>query len=912
MSLAPGSRIGVYDITEPLGEGGMGQVWRATDSTLGRQVAIKILPDAFATDAERLARFEREAKTLASLNHPHIAAIYGFEKSSGMHALVMELVEGEDLSQRIARGALAPEEALPIARQIAEALEAAHQQGIIHRDLKPANIKVREDGTVKVLDFGLAKAMDPAAASSPGVSMSPTITTPAMTQAGVVLGTAAYMSPEQARGKFVDRRADIWAFGAVLFEMLAGRRPFDGEDTTEVLGAVVRLDPQWNVLPATVPARITQVLRACLQKDPKRRLGDMQSVRLALEGAFETAAPSPVAQAQQSGAAARALPWAVAGAALIAAGVVVMLWAPWRPAPALRPQRLFASVGSADTSLAVFFGASAALSPDGTTLAFIGQQPTDVRRLFIRKLDQLQAAPLAGTEAAGDPFFSPDGQWIAFFAGAKLKKVSVTGGAAVSLCDAPSGRGGAWLDDDTILFTAVSGTNTTLTRVSAAGGTPVAFGVLSDGATAQRWPHALPGGKAVLYTEHSRATAFDAANVMVAPLAGGPAKLVVRGGYFGRYVSSGHLIYMQQGTLFAVAFDLDRLETIGQAVPAVEGVAAAPASGSAQLAVSAEGTLVYLPGATLSDARPLHWLTRDGKPSVLRATAAQWANARFSPDGQKLALEIFDGKQWEIWIYEWARDTLTQLTFDQGEDRFPVWTPDGRRIAFASDRGRTGILNWYWVNADGTGEVTRLTDSPNSVRQGSWHPSGRFFAFQATRGGTFNDLMLLPMEDHRTRGWTPGTPTVFLGTPADETWPQFSPDGRWMAYASNETGRNEVYVRPFPGPGGKWRISIETGGVPRWSATTSELLFRRPTTSGQIMVASYSVVGEAFRASTPQLWSPTVADGWNAQNSAYDLHPDGKRVAASAADVQANEVLDKLIFVFNFADYLRTIAPPNK
>lgn len=565
----------------------------------------------------------------------------------------------------------------------------------------------------------------------------------------------------------------------------------------------------------------------------------------------------------------------------------------------------------ADASLVVNRGASAVLSPDGTTLAFVGQQ-RDQRRLYIRKLDQLQAGSLAGTEGADSPFFSPDGQWLAFFAGAKLKKVSVTGGAAISLCDAPSGRGGTWTVDDAILFTPASTGNTTLMSVSAAGGTPVVFGTLSEGATTQRWPQALPGGKAVLYTEHSALNGFDAANLVVAPRSGGTSKIVVRGGYYGRFVSSGHLIYMQQGTLFAVAFDRDRLETIGQAVPAVEGVAGTSGVGGAQVTVSAEGTLVYVPGVPLTDARPIHWLTRDGKTSVLRATKAEWANARFSPDGQKLALEISDGKQREIWVYEWARDTLTQLTFDPGEDRVPVWTPDGRRIVFASDRAKSGILNWYGVNADGTGEVARLTDSPDPVGQGSWHPSGKFFAFHANRGATGNDLMVLPLEGDAARGWTPGTPTVFLSTPANEMTPMFSPDGRWIAYSSSETGLNNLYVRPFPGPGGKWRISTEGGAVPRWSATTPELLFRRPASSGQFMVASYAVVGEAFRAGTPQTWSPTLAEGWGLLNAGYDLHPDGKRVAATAAPVQADAVLDKVVFVFNFADYLRTIATRNK
>ncbi len=896
----------------------MGQVWRGTDTTLGRQVAIKILPEAFAADPDRLARFEREAKTLASLNHPHIAAIYAVEKSTGTLALVMELVEGDDLSQRIAKGAIPIDEALPIAKQIAEALEAAHEQGIVHRDLKPANIRVRADGTVKVLDFGLAKALDPPAPSSPEAMNSPTITTPAMTQAGMILGTAAYMAPEQAKGRTVDKRADIWAFGAVLFEMLTGKRAFPGEDLTDTLAAVVRAEPNWALLPAGVPPALGVYLKRCLQKDPKQRIPDIAAMRLALEGAFETAAPQtpPLAAAIPRPVVVRALPWALVATSTIALITAVVLWGPWRSAPVPAPRKLLASIG-ADAAL-TSVGASAILSPDGTTLAFVAQQ-AGPPRLFIRKLDQLQAAALAGTEGADSPFFSPDGQWLAFFAGRTLKKVSVTGGAAVTLCAAPSGRGGTWADDDTILFT--PSPTTTLMRVSAAGGTPAGLGALSPGATTQRWPQALPGGQAVLFTEHSSLNDWDTANLVVAPLSGGAPKVVVRGGYYGRYVPSGrgspqrdardggHLIYLQQGTLFAVRFDLTRLETVGQAVPAFEGVAGNTGnSGGAHVAVSSEGTLVYVPGTAATAARPIDWLMRDGKTAVLRAAKADWGNPRFSPDGQKLAIDITDGKQRDVWVYKWARDTLTQLTFDPGQDESPVWTPDGRRLVFASDRAKAGTHNLYWMNADGTGEVTRLTDSPDDQRPFSWHPSGRSLTFRASRPGTGQDLLILPMEGDATRGWTPGTPTVLLSTPALETWPMFSPDGRWIAYASTEARSVDIYVRPFPGRGGPWRISTTGGTYPRWSATADELLFLNQTT---IMAAQYAVVGDSFRADTPQIWSPASIQVMGAANSAYDLHPDGQRVATSAAPEQAS-VQDKVVFIFNFDDYLRTIAPGTK
>ena len=924
MALNPGTRLGPYEITAPIGAGGMGEVYRAKDTNLDRDVAIKVLPESFALDADRLARFTREAKTLASLNHPNIAAIYGIESN----ALVMELVEGEDLSAHIARGPMPLADALPIARQIAEALEAAHEQGIVHRDLKPANVKVRADGTVKVLDFGLAKAMDPAGASSAEAMHSPTLTIRA-TQMGLILGTAAYMAPEQARGKVVDRRADIWAFGVVLYEMLTGRRAFEGEDISITLASVLKEDLHWDALPGDLPASLQRLLRRCLEKDPRRRLSWIGEARLTLEdpAAREpAAASSPVAIAPTAPAAPRwrrALPWAVAGILGAGLGGAILAWAPWRSDPVPAPRKLLASIG-ADASLPINDGASAILSPDATMLAFVAQPVGQARpSLFVRRLDQLQAVALAGTEGAASPFFSPDGQWIAFFAAGQLKKVSVTGGAAIKLCDATAGRGGTWTDDDAIIFTPSSGAKVTLMRVPAAGGTPAVFGGLSNGATTQRWPHALPGGKGVLYTEHSLAGTWDGANVVVAPLSGGAPKIVVRGGYYGRYVpggrasptrsDGGHLIYLNNGTLFAVPFDLDRLETIGQPVPAGDGIAASTAStGGAQLAVSSNGTLVYVPGGASAETRPIDWLTRDGKTTALRATKADWWNPRFSPDGQTLAIDISDGKQRDIWLYAWARDTLTQLTFAAGEDRDPVWTPDGRRITFGSDRAKPGVFNVYWVNADGTGEPTRLTDNPATQRPASWHPSGKFLAFNELRGASSADLMILPMEGDAARGWTPGTPTVFLSTPAAEAAPMFSPDGRWIAYTSTEAGSAfDLYVRPFPGPGGKWRVSTAGGIYARWSVTALELLFENPydPAPAKIMTAPYTVVGESFRPETPKVWSPTSVQGATTTNWAYDLHPDGKRVAAAGVPDQGNVARDKVVFVFNFAEYLSKIAP---
>ena len=946
MSLTLGSRLGPYEITAPIGAGGMGEVFRARDTKLNRDVAIKVLPAAFADDPERLARFTREAQTLASLNHPNIAAIYGIEEiassassddrlamttgapsddlvamtkgAGASRALVMELVEGEDLSAHIARGPIPIVEALPIARQIAEALEAAHEQGIVHRDLKPANIKVRTDGTVKVLDFGLAKAMDPAGASSanPNVSHSPTLTHQG-TSAGMIIGTAAYMSPEQAKGKTVDKRADIWAFGVVLFEMLTGTRLFKGEDVSDTLAAVLRQDVDIAALPADTPPSVRRLIARCLDRDLKRRLRDIGEARLILDNPASPLVSEAIAAGASGGTASgvrpaapwrRALPWGIAAAATLLA---VASWMPGQPAPAAAPRKLLASIG-ADASLTTDRGASAILSPDGTTLAFAAQQGGQTR-LFIRKLDQLEAAPLAGTEDAAYPFFSPDGQWIAFFASGKLKKISVAGGAVVSLCSAKSGRGGTWTDDDTIIFSPDTVNSDGLLRVSAAGGMAAPFGTLSQGATTQRWPDALPGGKAVIYTEAANPTNFAEANLVVVPIPGdpsakaGPSKVVVPGAYYGRYVPSGHLIYIKEGALFAAPFDASRLEITGPAAPAIDGLLSSVSSGGAQVAFSSEGTAVFVPGAVTSNlSSPIHWMARDGKTSVLRATRAQWVHPRFSPDGQRVALDISDGKQRDIWVYEIARDTLTQLTFDPGNDTVPVWTPDGKRIAFGSDRGgKPFTRSLYWVNSDGTGEVMRLTESPDDQRPLSWHPSGKFLAFATASG----DVLILPMEGDAARGLRPGTPATFLATPSAEYAPMFSPDGRFIAYMGNESGGTayDLYVRPFPGPGGPWRISTDGGIWPRWSRTAPELLYM---SGDKVMVAPYAVVGDSFRADKPRLWSKTPIRS-SSGDSYYDLHPDGKRLAVAATE-NRDVVRDHVVFAFNFFDYLRKIAPAKK
>jgi serine/threonine-protein kinase len=711
----------------------MGEVYRAKDTKLGREVALKILPATFTNDPERVARFRREAQVLASLNHPHIAQIHGLDEADGTRFLVLELVDGESLDKRIARGRIAVDEALGIAEQITEALEAAHEKGIIHRDLKPANIALTRDGSVKVLDFGLAKATEVGSGTSLGVTTSPTITSPAMmTGVGMIVGTAAYMAPEQARGRTVDRRADIWAFACVLYEMLAATRAFGGEDVTDIVASVVRDDPDWSRLPADTPAGLRQLLERCLVKDPRNRLRDIGDARIELACVGPAA---PVDPSAKSGRLPRAQ-LAIAGVsiALIAA---LATWMILRPAPATSPSRINLSVElGADITVAPL-GANIQISPDGRTLAFVGQKTAGASQLYVRRLDQLQATVLPGTEDANNPFFSPDGQWIAFFASRKLRKIATTGGAAVTLCDAPAGRGGTWAGDGTIVFLPNNGPGVSLVRVSAAGGKPEPLLSLAEDEVTQRWPQMLPSGKGVLYTASNVASGFTDANIVVQPLPAGARKIVVRRGSYGRYLPSGHLVYIQDGTLFAAPFDLGRLETSGPAVPALEGIAevasnaSGGSAGAAQMAVSENGTLAYLAGASVTNRFPVSWLDRAGRVSTLRTAPSVWTNPAFSPDGRRLALEIMDATS-SLWVYEWARDTLARVTFEASDSARPVWTPDGRRLVFAATRADSpgftcsGHAQTVRVRCNGSPRARTSSSRSRGIPAGGSWPSRRF------------------------------------------------------------------------------------------------------------------------------------------------------------------------------------------
>jgi Tol biopolymer transport system component len=907
--LTAGTRLGSHEVLALLGQGGMGVVYQARDTKLGRDVAIKVLPEAFAHDPQRLSRFQREAKLLASLNHPNIATIHGLEESNGTHYLVMELVPGETLRERVAReGALPVEETLKIGVQIADALEAAHEKSIIHRDLKPANVKVTPEGKVKVLDFGLAKAFAGEESGS-DPSNSPTLSQAATLQ-GVILGTAAYMSPEQARGKAVDKRTDIWAFGAVLFELLTGKQAFTGEDITEILAAVVRAEPDWQALPAATPTKVCDLLRRCLQKDKTLRMQAAGDIRIEI---VEALAAPPTAVGATAAPATRGwrerVPWAVAGVFVLTTIALAIGFALRAPKPP-QPMRLSAEIG-VDASLDTTLGASALLSPDGTRLALVASAADQKRRIYVRSIDALQATALSGTENARNPFFSPDGQWIGFFADGKLKKISVQGGAAVTLCDAPNDRGGSWSDDGTIVFT--KDTTSPLSKVSSAGGTPQPLTTLDKqaGEVTQRWSQVLPGGKALLFTSDTHTNNYEDAEIVAYSMASGQRKTLQRGGFYARYLPSGHVVYMHAGTLFAVPFDLKRLEVTGQPAPVLEDVATNPVgSGGAQFSFSDTGNLAYVAGRGGGQNVSIYWMDHEGKFKPLSEASRAYLNPAFSPDGKRLAVEILEGKRSDIWVYDWERDTPTRLTFAGEGNTNPVWTPDGQRITYSSQE-KGGVPDLWWIRADGAGDAQRLAESKSQQAAGSWRPDGKVLAFRQLNSGTNYDIMTLPIEGDEKSGWKPGEPKPFVNSAFNEGDPAFSPDGRWLAYMSNESDNYEVYVRPFPGPGGKWQISTGGGALPKWSRNGKELFYRTP--DSKIMAVSYTASGDSFHADKPQLWSPGQFADFGLSIYTFDLHPDGKRFAVlKSPGTEQNAAVNKVSFVFNFFDEIRRKLPPGK
>ncbi len=828
MSLSPGRRLGPYRVTSRIGVGGMGEVYEATDTNLARKVAIKVLPESMAADAERLARLDREAKTLAALNHSNIAAIYGLERFDGQTALIMELVEGPTLAERIVDGPIPVDEALSIARQVAEALGAAHEQGIIHRDLKPANLKVRPDGTVKVLDFGLAKVVtvEPGAIGS-AVSHSPTLTTPTQTRAGVVLGTAAYMSPEQARGKPVDRRTDIWAFGVVFYEMLTGQRLFKGDEVGDVLADIIKDEPNLD----RVPARLQPLIQHCLEKDPRKRLRDIGDIGLLLN------APRPARPRQTSWL------WPAVSALLLAAVVGLSFLYARRALPAREALRF--EVSTPGNTRAQMF----ALSPDGRHLAFITGNPL---QLWVRPMDALESRVLPGTEGASFPFWSPDGQRLGFFAQGKLKTIGLAGGPPQSLCDAISGRGGSWSRDGTILFSASN--LSPILRIASTGGSPVPVTMVpADVNEGHRYPSFLPDGRHFLFNVGT--TRADAAGVYVGSLDGGePVRLlpdVTNALYAARPGGRGLLVFRRDRTLTAQRFDPDALETEGDMFPVAEGVA----FGSANLntfgafTVSDNGTLAYQLGGTALR-RELVWVDRSGKHLDTATKPAEIQNPySVSPDGKMLAMRIAPGSRssGDLWVQDLTRGVSSRLTFRGALDGSPIWSPDGTRIVFyrPAEGGYSYDLFQKLANSS-RNEESLFHNGPSFLSATDWSTDGRFIVYTENATQTSLDLWILPLSGERK-------PSVYLQTPFIEQDGQFFPDAgdgqRWMAYQSNESGRDQIYIQAVPASGAKHQISTEGGTVPRWRRDGRELFY---ITADQRLVAVPISAGSGLQVGKPQ------------------------------------------------------------
>ena len=911
MALSPGTRLGAYEITAQIGEGGMGEVYRATDRHLGRDVAIKVLPEAFAQDAERLARFEREAKTLASLNHPNIAIIHGVEVVEGIRALVMELVEGETLHDRIARGPVPTDEALPVAREMAAALEAAHEQGIIHRDLKPANVKVRDDGTVKVLDFGLAKIVEgPAAFDSaqareaghyvrPAATMSPTITTPAMTQLGVILGTAAYMSPEQAKGKGADKRSDLWSFGAVVYEMLTGRRAFDGGDMSETLATVIKSDPDWTSLPADLPPAVRTLLRTCLQKDPRKRTVDATTAVFVLDHAAGLA--STAADTMTSTTSRLRIVTAIGLGALAAAALTLLVvWSATRlmPATPVEPAR-FAIVPPPSHALASSVAQDVVISPGGRLIVYVADFEGRTQ-LAARAIDELDARLIAGTDGANSPFFSPDGLWIGFFTnvgggGGELRKVSISGGPPIPLCKyAGNAAGASWGSDNSIVF-ATTDLTTGLFRVPAGGGEPAVLTTpdRAHGEIDHRYPFLLPGTNAVLFS----VAVADNYHIATLDLKTSQRRLLVSGARNAQYVDSGHLVYAVDQTLRAVRFDTDSLEVQGEAVPVLQDVRVGQAVLSAgDFSVSRAGTLVYAPASTeRQDAvRSLVWVTRDGREETINSQMRGFVMARLSPDGKKVALDVRE-EQADIWMLDLERENFSRLTSDQRNERNPVWTPDGQRIVFASNR-TSGALSLYWQRADGIGDAELLATANGFMVPTSVSPDGEHVLLMENL-----DITEVTLDG---KGGGPRHSEALLATAFNEDNAEISPDGHWLAYQTNESGQNQVYVRSFPDVN-KVRVPVTTAGgrAPAWSRNGRELFYL----DANNMLTSVPVqTGATFSAGKPsQLLKKAYFAGFG--NRPYDVSPDGQRflMIKGAAPESTAAAPPSLVVVLNWQEELK-------
>jgi serine/threonine-protein kinase len=937
---SPGDHLGPYEIVEPIGKGGMGEVYRARDSRVGRDVAIKTSLEQFGE------RFEREARAIAALNHPNICTLFDV----GTNYLVMELVSGPTLADRIAEGPIPVDEALPIARQIAEALEAAHEQGIIHRDLKPANIKLRLDGTVKVLDFGLAKAMEPGTGIGDrgSVSLSPTITSPAlMTGVGMILGTAAYMSPEQARGKAVDRRADVWAFGCVLFEMLTGQRAFEDEDVSLTLSKVLRVDPAFDALPAAVPARVTQALKVCLQKDPRQRASDIHDVRLALEGAFETRATETASQAVLPPAPLwrRALP-SVVSAAAMAVLLAAVAWAVW-PSPA-RPVIRSAYRPPEGVSLEAEFRDAMAVAPDG---AFVVYKSGDTFRIRSRDSLQERAIQVETPNFVG-PYVSPDGQSLAYWTfgdanqTGQFRRVSLTGGSSVPIAPTPAGSipyGASW-EDGTILYGLTDG----IWRVPDTGGEPTQVLSAMEGEVLYG-PRLLPGGEWVLLTRATGtgAARLESASIVVQSLVTKERRTVVARGRDARYLPTGHLVYGDGGVLLAVPFDLDRLTAAGGPVPVVEGVKTAGVlqiggtlgditAPTVHYDVARDGTLVYVPGTAPTGEGAgyrLALLDAAGKLTALPAPPRDYAAPRASPDGTRIAVQVTEAVKGapatHLFVVSRENGVLTQLTFDGTQNLLPLWTPDGTAVVYASNQKGSDGWGIYRKAANGSGVAEPIVTHTGLLYPLDVSKRGILLFAKARQsstgagqqaqgpqpGGLPNaadmiDLWAVPLDGS-------ASPALFLENTVSRRLARFSPDGRWVAYVSGDSGTTEVYVRPYPRVSDtRWRVSDDGGGIdPIWAPDQTALYFIDPrTATGAPEIRAPIQTGATFTRGPLEAlfqWVPAP----ERVGDFKDLMPDGRNFLAAVFATELSTTPGdepQIVAVYNWFEELKRLAPSGR
>jgi serine/threonine protein kinase len=823
-------KLAHYEIIEKIGAGGMGEVYRARDTKLARDVALKILPEDFASDSERLARFDREAKLLASLNHSHIGAIYGLEQDNAQRFLVLEMIEGEDLAQRISRGAIPVDETLLLCRQIAEALEVAHEQGVVHRDLKPANVKVSPDGEVKVLDFGLAKALD----TEPGatdISKSPTLMTGATMQ-GVILGTAGYMSPEQARGRSADKRSDIWAFGCVLFEMLTGKQAFAGETVSDTLASVLAREADWKALPDKTPPAIERLLRRCLEKQAKQRLRDIGEARITIDAvlggeadAVEPVAASPTVAKEP---AKRSLtPVLLAGTMAIIAAVG---WVSFFRANSRESRVIRASVAPpADSNFELASGhpGPVRISPDGTQLVFAARQGGRLQ-LWIRPLDEVEARPLSGTEGAGYPFWSPDSRSIGFFSNGKLKRVDASGGPPLTICDASNGKGGTWNEDNVIVFAPAH--NTPIHRVKATGGesTPMTKIDVAAGQNSHRHPRFLPDGDHFLYyARSSGSSGSNPSGVWVRSLDGGDEKLLFHSDTWAAYAAN-HLFYLRESALMVQKFDVGALEMVGDARPIVENIYFITGAAAAVFDVSDDGVMVYHVGGESQD--EIVWVDRSGETLGAVGQTDSYGDFSLSPDDRTVAIEVYDAgnNSDDLWLIDTQTGIRTRFTYDPANDWDSRWSRDSRKIMF--DSGARGHHDIYEKAVTGSDTEKLLLESGSDKYVQDWSLDGRYAAYTENDSTGQADIWILPLLED-------GQPFKYNATPAEEAAPKFSPDGQWMAYRSDESGAFHIYVSPFPGPGRKWQISRDSGYFVRWRRDGKELFYVSETSLKVVKVS---------------------------------------------------------------------------